>query len=103
MLEREVKKRTDPALMAPSPGPEAQLDEVRDLWGSTAGDTLSRLSTEFDDLFMKYKADIGKCKIAKHTVEVEPGAVPHRQGARRMSLTRQNVLTRKFAIYGRWE
>ena len=34
---------------------------------------------------MKYKADIGKCKIAKHPVEVEPGAIPHREGARRMS------------------
>ena len=34
---------------------------------------------------MNYKADIGKCKIAKHTVEVEPGVVPHREGARRMS------------------
>ena len=34
---------------------------------------------------MNYKADIGKCKIAKHPVEVEPGAVPHREGARRMS------------------
>ena len=34
---------------------------------------------------MKHKADIGRCTIAKHTVEVEPGAVPHREGARRMS------------------
>ena len=34
---------------------------------------------------MKYKANIRKCKIAKHTVEVEPDAVPHREGARRMS------------------
>ena len=34
---------------------------------------------------MKHKAEIGRCKIAKHTVEVEPGATPHREGARRMS------------------
>ena len=34
---------------------------------------------------MKIEADIGKCKIANHPVEVEPGAVPHREGARRMS------------------
>ena len=85
LSEREIKKRTDPALMAPIPGPEAQLDEVRGLWGSTASDTLSKLLNEFDDLFMKFKADIGKCKIAKHPVEVEPGAIPHREGARRMS------------------
>ena len=85
LSEREIKKRTDPALMAPIPGPEAQLDELRGLWGPAASDTLSKLLKEFDDLFMKYKADIGKCKIAKHAVEVEPGAVPHLKGARRMS------------------
>ena len=34
---------------------------------------------------MKHKADIGRCTIAKHPVELEPGATPHREGARRMS------------------
>ena len=32
LSEREVNRRTDPALMAPIPGPEAELGEVRDLW-----------------------------------------------------------------------
>ena len=41
LSEREVKKRTDPVLMAPIPGPETQLDEVRNLCCSTASDTLS--------------------------------------------------------------
>ena len=86
LSEREIKKRTDPALMAPIPGPEAQLNKVRCLlWGSAASDTLNELLNEFDDLFMKNKANIGKCKIVKHPVKVEPGAVPHREGAQRMS------------------
>ena len=34
---------------------------------------------------MKHKTDIGRCTIAKHPVEIEPGAVPHREGARHMS------------------
>ena len=34
---------------------------------------------------MKNKSDIGKCKIAKHRIELEPEAIPHREGARRMS------------------
>ena len=34
---------------------------------------------------MKHKADIGRCAIAKRPVEVEPGAVPHSEDARRMS------------------
>ena len=83
LSERKVTKRTDPALVAPIPGPEAQLDEVHNLWGSTARDTLEKLLSEFDDLSMKYKADIGKCRIAKHPIELEPEAVPHREGERR--------------------
>ena len=34
---------------------------------------------------MKNKSDIGRCKIAKHRIELEPEAIPHREGARRMS------------------
>ena len=34
---------------------------------------------------MKHKADIGRCTIAKHRIELEPEAIPHREGARRMS------------------
>ena len=71
--------------MAPIPGPDSQLQEVKDLWGASACESLGRILNEFDDLFMKHKADIGRCTFAKHTVEVEPGAVPHREGARRMS------------------
>ena len=71
--------------MVPFTGPEAQLDEVQKLWVATARTTLGKLLQEFDDLFMKHKADIGKCKKAKHPVEVEPNVFPHREGARRMS------------------
>ena len=85
LSEREIRKRTDPELMAPIPGPDSQLQEVKDLWGASACESLGKILNEFDDLFMKHKADIGRCTIAKHTVEVEPGAVPHREGARRMS------------------
>ena len=85
LSEREVRKRTDPDLMAPIPGPDSQLQEVKNLWGASACESLGNILDEFDDLFMKRKADIGRCTIAKHTVEVEPGVVPHREGARRMS------------------
>ena len=34
---------------------------------------------------MKHKADIGRCTMAKHPVEMKPGVVPHSEGARRMS------------------
>ena len=86
LSEREIRKRTDPDLLAPIPGPDSQLQEVKKLWGASACESLDNILNEFDDLFMKRKADIGRCTIAKHTIEVEPEAVPHREGARRISL-----------------
>ena len=85
LSEREIRKRTDPELMAPIPGPDSQLQEVKNLWGASACESLENILHEFDDLFMKHKADIGGCTIAKHPVDIEPGAKPHREGARRMS------------------
>ena len=34
---------------------------------------------------MKHKADLGRCTNAKHPFEIEPGAIPHREGARSMA------------------
>ena len=85
LSDREIRKRTDPELMALIPGPESQLKEVQDLWGPKTSTSLKTIMTEFDDLFMKHKADIGRCTIAKHSVEVNSNAVPHHEGARRMS------------------
>ena len=85
LSEREVRKRTDPELMAPVQGPESQIKEVQNLWGLKASASLENILTVFDDLVMKTKADFGRCTIAKHPVELEPGAIPHREGARRMS------------------
>ena len=103
LSEREIRKRTDPELMAPIPGPDSQLQEVKNLWGASACESLGNILNEFDDLFMKHKADIGRCTIAKHTVELEPGAVPHREGARRMSpekAERANQEVRKLLALG---
>ena len=35
------------------------------------------------DVFSKHKADIGCCNFAEHDIELEEGAVPHRQGRRK--------------------
>ena len=59
LSEREVRGRTDPELMAPVQGPESQLKEVQNLWCPKACASLENILTEFDDLFMKHKADIG--------------------------------------------
>ena len=46
---------------------------------------------------MKHNADIGRCTLAKHPVEVGPGLVPHREGARRMSPEKADVPIGKYA------
>ena len=37
------------------------------------------------DVFSKHKADIGCCNLVKHEIELEEGANPHREDARRMT------------------
>ena len=81
--ENEKRKRTDPLLLKAIPGPD--LSSVLSSWGEEWRDKLEVILTEYEDLFMKNKSDIGRCKIAKHRVELEPEAVPHREGGRRMS------------------
>ena len=83
LSENENRKRTDPQLLKPIPGPD--LSSVLSSWGEEAKDKLASVLSEYDDLFMKNKSDIGRCKIAKHRIELEPEAIPHREGARRMS------------------
>ena len=34
------------------------------------------------DVFSRHKADIGCCNFVEHEIELEEGAVPHREGAR---------------------
>ena len=46
---------------------------------------------------MKHQADIGRCTISKHPVELELGDVPYRENARIMSPEKHNEPTRKCA------
>ena len=52
---------------------EGDLEKLRDLLNWNA------------DVFSKHKADIGCCNFVEHEIELEEGAVPHREGARRMT------------------
>ena len=51
---------------------EGDFEKLRDLLNRNA------------DVFSKHKADIGCCNFVEHEIELEEGAVPHREGARRM-------------------
>ena len=46
-------------------------------------------------VFSKLKADIGCCNFVEHEIELEEGAVPHREGARRMTPQNRNCAERK--------
>ena len=83
LTENEKRARTDPQLLKPIPGPDLSCPFL--LRGEGARNQLAKVLNEYDVLFMKRKADIGKCTIAKHRIELEPEAIPHREGARRMS------------------
>ena len=52
---------------------EGDFEKLRDLLNRNA------------DVFSKYKADIGCCNFVEHEIELEEGAVPHREGVRRMT------------------
>ena len=52
---------------------EGDFEKMRDLLNRNA------------DVFSKHKADIGCCNFVEHEIELEDGAVPHREGARRMT------------------
>ena len=83
LSENERRKGTDPQLLKTIPGPDISF--VLSFWGEEARDKLETILIEYEDLIMKNKSDIGRCKITKHRIELEPEAVPHRKGARRMS------------------
>ena len=44
-----------------------------------------------EDVFSKHKADIGCCNFVEHEIELEESAVPHREGARRMTPHKTDV------------
>ena len=52
---------------------EGDFEKLRDLLNRNA------------DVFSKHKADIGCCNFVEHEIELEEGAVPHMEGARRMT------------------
>ena len=52
---------------------EGDFEKLRDLLNRNA------------DVFSKYKADISCCNVVEHEIELEEGAVPHKEGARRMT------------------
>ena len=101
LSENQKRARTDHQLLKPIPGPD--LSYVLSFWGEHARHHIAEVLNEYDDFFMKHKADIGRCMIAKHRIELEPEATPHREGARRRSpdkAAKANLEVRKLLALG---
>ena len=48
------------------------------------------------DIFSKHKADIRCCNFVEHKVELEESAVPHREGARRMTPNKSDACRKEI-------
>ena len=53
---------------------------------------------KFKNMFLKHKANIGCCNFAEHKIELEEGADPHREGARRMTPHRSEACQAEIEI-----
>ena len=73
---------------------ESVLPEIEHLKGKIGeGDfeSLRSVLNRSADVFSKHKADIGCCNFVAHEIELEEGALRHREGARRMTPHKSEV------------
>ena len=64
------------------------LPEIEHLRGKITDEQLEAIKDVLernDEVFSRHKADIGCCNFVGHEIELEENAVPHREGARRMT------------------
>ena len=94
-----MKSETDDGLSSCSNFPESPssyeleydkpvLPEIEHLKGKIGEGDFEKLREVLNrnaDVFSRHKADIGCCIFVEHEIELEEGAVPHREGARRMT------------------
>ena len=98
-LVKSLKSETDDGLSSCSNFPERPtleelemdkpaLPEIEYLRGKGTDEQLEAIKDVLDrnrDVFSRHKADIGCSNFVEHEIELEESAVPHREGARRMT------------------
>ena len=62
-----------------------EIEHLKEKKGEGDFELLREVLNRNADLFSKHKADISCCNFAEHEIELEEGAIPHREGARRMT------------------
>ena len=99
-LVKSLKSDTDDGLSSCSNFPERPtleemamdkpvLPEIEHLRGKVTDEQLEAIKDVLErnaaDVFSRHKADIGCCNFVEHEIELEESAVPHREGARRLT------------------
>ena len=98
-LIKSLKSETDDGLSSCSNFPERPtldemqnekpvLPEIEHLRGKLRDEQLEAIKDVLErneEVFSRHKADIGCCNFVEHEIELEENAVPHREGARRMT------------------
>ena len=62
-----------------------EIEHLRGKIGEGGFESLRVVLNRNADVFSKHKAYIGCCNFFDHGIELEEGAIPHREGARRMT------------------
>ena len=62
-----------------------ETEHLKEKGGEGGFESLPAVLNRNADVFSKHKAAIGCCNCVEHEIELEEGAVPHREGARRMT------------------
>ena len=62
-----------------------EIEHLKEKVGEGDFELLREVLDRNADVFSKHKADIGCCNFVEHEIELEEGAVPHREGARRLT------------------
>ena len=68
-----------------------EIEHLKEKIGEGDFKKLRDLLNRNADVFSKHKADIGCCNFVEHEIELEEVAVPHREGARRMTPHKSEV------------
>ena len=78
------------------------LPEIEHLRGKLKDEQLEAIKDVLErneEVFSRHKADIGCCNFFEHEIELEENAVPHREGARRMTPHNRTRVEKKSKRY----
>ena len=107
---KSLKSATDDGLSSCSIFPERPtqeeleidkpvLPEIEHYRGKVTDEQFEAIKDVLDrnqDDYLRNKADIGCCNFVEHKKELEESAVPHREGARRMTLNKSDACRKEI-------